>query len=133
VLADVGQEQLQAVGGARDGRGLGLERQLGLLLRPRRRLLRGRLGGRLGRRGDRLADLETGALELAGELLELLVVQLELGGARLELGRIDVAALLGRLEDGADQIRLEQFVKLVLRQVPSVLSSYLGSCPAFVP
>ena len=63
-----------------------------------------------------LADLEPDALELARQLLDFLVVELVLERERLELGRLDEAALLGALDDGADLIRLEQFVQLVLRQ-----------------
>jgi hypothetical protein len=117
VAADVGEEELQAVGGAGDrdsgcgglGFGLGLGRLLGLFLR--------RLGVRRNRCGRRrLADLEPGALELARELLDLVVVQLELGREGVELDLVDEAALLGALDDGADLFRLEQFVQLVLRQ-----------------
>src|SRR5205814_7762995 len=64
----------------------------------------------------RLAELEAGALELAGELRDFVVVELELGGERLELCGIDEPALLGALDDGTDLIRLEQIVELVLRQ-----------------
>jgi hypothetical protein len=113
VPADVGEEELQAVGGARDRDGgsgclflLRLSRLLVLLLR--------RLGARRG--SSRLADLEPGALELPRELFALVVVELELGGERLELGGIDEAALLGGLDDDADLVGLEQFVELVLRQ-----------------
>jgi hypothetical protein len=116
VPADVGEEELQAVGGAGDRDGGSGRLLLGRLGRLLALLLRG-LGVRRRRRGgSRRADLEPGALELACELLDLLVVELELGREGLDLGRIDEAALLGALDDGADLVRLEQFVKLVLRQ-----------------
>jgi hypothetical protein len=114
VPADVGEEELQAVGGAGDrhggSRGLGLLLLLGRLLA----LLLRRLGA--GRRNGRLADLEPGALELARELFALVVVELELVCEGLELAGIDEAALLGGLDDDADLVGLEQFVELVLRQ-----------------
>src|SRR5436853_1038381 len=131
VAADVGEEELQAVGGAgnRDRRGLDLGRRIGRLLRF---VLR-RLGRRCGRRWrGRLADLEPGPLELARQLLDLLVVELQLGGKSLELGGIDEAALLRTLDDGADLFRLEQLVQLVLRQgslSPFVASSVPASSP----
>jgi hypothetical protein len=113
VPADVGKEELQAVGGAGD-RDSG---RSGLLLRRLGRLgglLLGRVGGR--RSSGRLADFEAGALQLPRELFALVVVQLELVREGLDLGGIDEAALLRALDDGADLVRLEQFVKLVLRQ-----------------
>jgi hypothetical protein len=63
-----------------------------------------------------LADLQAGPLELARQLLDLVLVQLELGREGSDRGGIDVAALLGALDDGADLIRLEQFLELILRQ-----------------
>jgi hypothetical protein len=113
VPPDVGEEELQAVGRAGDrDRG-----RSGLLLFRLGRLLGLFLCGLgLRRRGSRRADLEPGALEFPRELFTLVVVQLELGREGLELGGIDEAALLGALDDGADLVRLEQFVKLVLRQ-----------------
>ena len=86
VLADVGEEELQAVGraaGRRCGLGGG---ELRLLLL----FLLGLGGGRGGRR----RDLEPDALELGRQLLDVLVVQVELERERLELGRLEVAALL---------------------------------------
>jgi hypothetical protein len=103
VPADVREEELKAVCGAGDRDGgdrLGRGLLLLLLLRRLHRLS-------LGRRRGGLADLEPGALELAGELLDLLVVELELGGERLELRRVDEALLLSPLDDGADLFRLE--------------------------
>ena len=109
MAADVGEEELQAIGGAgnRDRRCLGLGRRIGRLLRF---VLR-RLGLRCGRRWrGRLADLEPGPLELARQLLDFLLVEVLLGGERLDRGGVDVAALLGALDDGAELIRLEQFL-----------------------
>jgi hypothetical protein len=63
-----------------------------------------------------LADLEPGPLELARQLLDFLVVELQLGRKGLELGGIDETTLLRPLDDGADLVRLEQLVQLVLRQ-----------------
>jgi hypothetical protein len=70
VLADVGEEELEAVGGARDGDGR--HRSLVFLLLFLFGLV-GRLGGDRGG-GFGLADLEPGALELARQLLEILLV-----------------------------------------------------------
>ncbi len=110
VLADVCEEELQAVGRAARGRsrlGGGELRLLLLFL----------LGLRGGRGGGR-RDLEPDPLELGGQLLDVLVVQVELDGKRLELGRFEVAALLRSLDHGARLVRLEQLVQLVLRQGP---------------
>jgi hypothetical protein len=109
VTADVGEEELKAVGRARDRGRLDAG---GLLLR---RLLGVGGGGRLGgaRRG---ADLEADPLELGGELLDLLLVQVELGDECLELGGLQVAALLRTLDEGARLVGLEQLVQLVLGQ-----------------
>ena len=110
VPADVGEEELQAVGRAarrRSGLGGGELRLLLLFLL--------RLGGR---RGGRRRDLEPDALELGRQLFDVLVVQVELERERLELGGLQVAALLRGLDHGAGLIGLEQFVQLVLRQGP---------------
>jgi hypothetical protein len=106
VPADVREEELEAVGCAR-GRGDRLRR--GLRLGGRLLLLR-RAGG------GRLTDLEADPLELARELLDLLSVEVELERPRLELSRLDVAALLRAFDECTGLVRLEQFVKLVLRQ-----------------
>jgi hypothetical protein len=106
VPADVGQEELQAVAGAGDLRRLGGSVGLGL----------GLLGLGCGG-GLRLAYLEADALELAGDLLDLLIGEVMLDRERLELSRLDEAALLGALHKKARLIALEQFVQLVLRQV----------------
>ena len=109
--ADVGEEQLEAVGCA--GQLGGSLESCGLRC--------GLLGLRLGgggstlRRGGR-ADLEADPLQLARELLDLFLVQVELERERLELGRLDVAALLRTLDEGASLVGFEQFVKLILRQ-----------------
>src|SRR4029079_10000374 len=116
VTPDVGEEELQAVGRAGDrhggDRGLGGRLFLFFLYFRLRRL--GRLSVRRLRRG--MADLEPGALSLAGELLDLVVVELELGCKGRDLRGIDEPALLGALDHGADLVRLEQIVELVLRQ-----------------
>jgi hypothetical protein len=115
VAADVGEEELQAVGRAGELRG---GRRLRLWLRLGGRLLLLRLALR-----GRLADLETDPLELARQFLDLLLVEVELERERLELRRLDVAALLGALDEGARLVGLQQFVKLVLRQFLSVPSA----------
>ena len=69
----------------------------------------------------RLPDLEADPLELAGHLLDVVVVQLVLEGERLELGRLEVATLLGTLHEMTRLVAFKQFVKLVLGQI--VLSS----------
>jgi len=91
VAADIGEEELQAVARARGARG-----------RDRLRRLLLRLG--LGRR---LADLEPDALELAGELVDLVLVQLELEGERLQLGGLDIAALFRAGDDRPRLLSLE--------------------------
>ena len=111
VAADVGEEELQAVGGAggdRDGSRLDL-----LLL-----LLGFLLGLVLG--GARLPDLEAEGLQLARELLRLLLGQVVLEHERLELGGLDQAALLRALDERLDLLRLNQFDQLVLRQSRNV-------------
>ena len=80
--ADVRQEELEAVAGADRGRGLGGDRDLLLGL-------------------PRAADVEADRLELLRDVGDLLVAQVELERERLELGRLDVAALLGALDEGA--------------------------------
>ena len=63
-------------------------------------------------------------LELARQLLDLVVVEIVLQREGLEIGRLDEPPLLGVLDEGARAFALEQFVKLILRQVVgSVLSS----------
>ncbi|HKB94249.1 MAG TPA: hypothetical protein VKC62_08480 [Gaiellaceae bacterium] len=117
--ADVGEEELQAVGRAGE---------LGGRLDARRLLLRRLFGGvgsgGLGR-ARRGADLEPDPLELGRQLLDLLVGQVELEGERLQLRGLQVAALLRRLDEGASLVGLEQLVQLVLAQG---LISPLGSC-----
>jgi hypothetical protein len=102
VAADVGEEELEAVGGTGgslcDGGGLGRVVVVCVLLLGRR----SGLGTRDGR-----ADVETDPLELARELLDVLVVEVELERERLELARLDVAALLGALDERLGLIRLE--------------------------
>ena len=97
VAADVGQEELQAVAGALDGR-------------PRRSTASALLGGR--------ADLEADRLELVRDLGDLLVAEVELERERLELCRLDVAALFGGLDQGAARLdRVKSFVHGVLTHV----------------
>src|SRR2546421_196478 len=118
VAADVGEEELQRVGGAADlGR---LDRRgLGLLL----------LG--LGRR--RLPDLEPDALELAHDLLDLDLGEVVLEREGLEVRGLDEAALLGALDEQARLVGVEQFVQLVRRQlVFPTLSTYdVGGASSF--
>ena len=120
VAADVGEEELQAVGGAGRDRGL---RDGGLLLL----LVLVLLGGGLRGAGRRLPQLEAERLELAGELLGLLVVQIVLEHERLELGRLDEAALLGALDERLDLVGLDQFVQLALRQIETSVPSHSSS------
>src|SRR5438093_210427 len=63
-----------------------------------------RLGGLLLlglflRLGGRLAHLEPDALELAGQLLDLVLVQVVLERERLELGRLEITPLLSTLDE----------------------------------
>ncbi len=116
MAADIGEEELEAVGRAGDGDGR--RRSLVLLLLF---VLVVDLVLRLGDDGsgrDRLADLEPRALELPRQLLDFLLIELLLDGERRDRGGIDVAALLRALDDGPDLIRLEQFLQLVLSQGP---------------
>src|SRR5581483_3649199 len=119
VLADVGEEELQAV--ARAGRSVGLvDHRFGLRLRV---LLL----------DDGLAHLEPDTLELADHVLDLGVTEVVLDRERLELGRLDPAALLARLDQRAGALGLKQFVQLALGQVVfdvlSFLRPALETCP----
>jgi hypothetical protein len=98
---DVGEEELQAVGGAADRPGV---------------VRRGGGAARLGLLGG-LADLEPDRLELARQLLDLLFTEVVLEGERLELGRLEVAALLRAFDQRARLIAFQQFCELILRQV----------------
>ena len=110
-------ESVDDLGAARGGDRGRLALLLGLLLG-----LGGLLGGGRGA-GLRLPDLEADRLELAGELLLLLVVQVVLEHERLELGGLDEPALLRALDERLHLVGLEQFGQLVLRQgETSVLS-----------
>ena len=111
VLADVGEEELQAVARARRCVGL-VDDGLGLRLRV---LLL----------GDRLAHLEPDALELLDEIGDLGLAEVVLDRERLELGRFDPAALLARLQEGAGALGLKQFVQLALSQVGIDVLSFL--------
>ncbi len=104
VLADVGQEELEAVGRADERRSLG----------------RGLFGGGLlllGLLRPRLTDLEADRLELARELLDLVVGEIVLEGERLELCGLEVPALLGSLDNRASLLGFQQFLQLVLGQL----------------
>src|SRR4029079_13763381 len=108
VLADVREEELQAVAGT-----------VMNVLRDR--------GGRRGLllRLDRRADLEPERLELLGEVGHLLVAEVELEGKGLQLGRLNVATLLGVFDDGAALQGVQKFMHGVLtltHVVPMVLS-----------
>ena len=102
---DVGQEELQAVGGA--GEHMILRLYLGCALGLSLELLVDDFG---------LADLEADALQLARQILDLLFVQLMLERERLELCCLEVAPLFGALDDQARLVRLKQVVKLILGQ-----------------
>jgi hypothetical protein len=114
VAADVGEEELQAVGRAAGsgGRLGGCELLLLLALG-----IRG-----CGSSGCGRHDLDPDLLELGRQLFDLFVVQVELDGECLELRRVEIAALLRALHHHAGLIRLEQLVQLVLGQ--GVLSPF---------
>jgi hypothetical protein len=97
VAADVGEEELEAVGRADDR------------LRVDLPLAGGGSLGLLGL-GARLANLEPDRLELARELLDLFLTEIVLDCERLELDRLDVAALLTLLDEGARLLALQQFL-----------------------
>src|SRR5207248_4954062 len=104
VAADVGEEELQAVGrAARGGSSLG-SGELRLLLLF--------LLSLCGRR----RDLEPDLLQLRGQLLDILVGEVELNRERLELRRLQIATLLRDLDHRAGLVGLQQFVQLILRQ-----------------
>jgi S-adenosylmethionine synthetase len=102
VSADVREEELQAVGstGSSGDRSRG-----GRVVVVVRVLLLGRAGCLRSRDGQ--ADVETDSLELARELLDVLVVEVELERERLELGRLDIAALFCAFDERLRLIRLE--------------------------
>ncbi|MGZ8693181.1 MAG: hypothetical protein ACXWZT_10675, partial [Gaiellaceae bacterium] len=96
------QEELKAVCGTREDMGLrlgGLLFLLGLLL------------------GRGLADVEPDPLELAGQLLDLGLVEVVLEGERLELGSLEVPTFLGTLDERLGLVGIKQFVQLILCQV----------------
>ena len=103
MLADVGQEELQAVARARRRVGL-VDHRLGLRLRV---LLL----------DDRFAHLEPDALKLAHHLLHLGIAEVVLDRERLELGRLDPAALLTGRDQRDGALGLKQFGQLALGQV----------------
>src|SRR5580765_1298631 len=103
VTADVGEEELQAVGRAPDLVDLEVDlrlRRLPLLLV-----------------GERRPDIQADRLQLARQLLDLVVAEVVLQHERLEVDELDVAALLGVLDEGPGAFALEQIVKLILRQM----------------
>jgi hypothetical protein len=102
VAADVGEEELERVGGTA---------QLGRLDGHRLDLLL------LGLGGGRLSDLEPDALELAGDLLDLDLREVVLEREGLEVRGRDEAALLGALDERACLLGVEQLVQLVRRQL----------------
>ena len=115
VAADVGEEQLEAVGRAGDGAGLVL-------------LLGGLL---LVGVGFGLGDLDVVGLELALEQLGILLADVVLEHERLELGGLELASvLLGALDERLHVLRFEEFDELVLRQRPVSVLSYSRSCSA---
>ncbi len=100
VAADVRKEELQRVARARRLVGL-VHDLLGL-----DRLF---LGGSL-------ANFEPDAFQLARQLFDVDVGELVLERERLELGRLDIAALLARLDQALRAFGFQQFGELVLRQ-----------------
>jgi hypothetical protein len=130
VPADVGEEELQAVGGAD-------ERLRGLLLRSLGGGSLARLLGLVVRLRGGLADLEADRLELACQLLDLVLGQVVLEREGLQLGGQDEAALLRYLELHARGLGLQQFLKLRLGQFLLVsvrrrTSSILSHCRTIV-
>src|SRR5437667_9210229 len=73
--------------------------------------------GLLLRLGGGLAHLEPDALELAGQLLDLVLVQVVLERERLELGGLEVATLLSTLDESLRLVGIKQFVELILCQL----------------
>jgi len=118
VPPDVSEEELEAVGRTRELlrrlEPCGLLFGCGLLRVGRGRGLCGAL---------RRADLEPDALQLARQVLDLLIREVELERERLQLGRLQVPAFLCTLDERAGLVSLEQLVQLVLAQLSSVLSA----------
>ncbi len=104
--SDVGEEELEAVGGTDHGGGLGCGRCGG----------RRASNGRLGLLASACADLDSDRLELALKLLGLVVGKVVLESEGLELGRLEEATLLGALDEDARRLRLKKLSHLVLRQ-----------------
>ena len=115
--ADVGEEELQAVRRARH-LGRRLERRASTAA-----FSASASAAAAAPCADGRADLEADPLELAGELLDLLLVQVELERERLQLRRLEVAAFLRALDERASLVGFEQFVELVLRQGYSIPSN----------
>src|SRR4051794_36613206 len=111
VPAHVREEELQAVRCAADRGDLQADLRLGRLL--------------LVSCGDGRSHVDPDGLELTRDLLGLVVVEIVLERERLEVRQLDESALLGTLDEGARALGLEQFVKLVLRQVLGSVLSFL--------
>ena len=114
VAADIGEEQLEAVGRAGDGARLVLLLG-GLFL----------LGVEVG-----LRDLDVVRLELALEQLGVFLADVVLEHEGFELGGLELASvLLGALHERLHMLRLKELYQLVLRQRPvSVLSNLDQKC-----
>src|SRR4051794_12336972 len=119
VLSDVREEQLQAV--ARPARGVGLVHDR-LGLRSLFALLE-----------DRLAHLQTDALQFLHDVFLTRVVQVVLHRERLELRRFDPAALLARLDQRARALGLQQVAQLALRQLGIDVLSFCTAPPKPLP
>ena len=104
MAADVGEEELQTVGGADENLGLRLN---GLLFR----LLCLGLGLL-----DRLANLEADGLELTLKLLGVFLAEVVLERERLDFRRLDETALFSALHECAGMLGFEQLVHLTLGQ-----------------
>jgi len=103
VAADIGQEELKAVCGAREDMCL-------------------RLGGLLFLfcvlfLGFGLADVEPDSLELPGQLLDLGLVEVVLESEGLELDSLEMPTLLSALHECLGLVGIKQFVQLILCQV----------------
>jgi hypothetical protein len=115
VAADLGQEQLQRVGGRREARGLGgAALELGVGVRG------GSVGVLVGS-----ADLDPAVLEGAGQLLDVLRLELVALDQRLDLGRLDEAPDLGLVQQLLSLMCVQQACNLVL-----LLSSRSGRLPS---
>src|SRR5262249_39606498 len=82
--------------------------------------------GRLGLVGG-LADLEPDRLELARQLLDLLLTEVVFQRKRLEFCGLDEAALFGALDQGTGLIALQPLVQLILRHLTLVVLSLFSA------